>query len=84
MPDRGRTGGNAPFGLKASGVLEPSGPEIVLVTAGTASIEGADGAEPLELGPGEAAVVFAADGPYEVRPGPDSLVWRATAGDLAL
>lgn len=59
------------------------GPEIVLVESGSTTVVPADPHrnEPVRLAAGEAAVVPAAAGRYQLAPsGADSMVWRATVG----
>jgi mannose-6-phosphate isomerase len=60
--------------------LDPQGPEIVLVTAGRAELTGSTGPA-FTVGPGQAAVVAAADGPYRIDAGPGTVAWRAAVGD---
>ncbi|MEM9615828.1 MAG: mannose-6-phosphate isomerase, class I [Actinomycetota bacterium] len=65
----------------------PTGPEIVLVTAGEARLRPADGADreaELLVGRGAAAIVYAADGPYRLTAPAGTVAWRATVGDLSL
>jgi mannose-6-phosphate isomerase len=70
--------------------FDPDGPEILLVTAGSAVIELAGEARAptptptptLTLARSEAAFVSWSDGPYLVRAGEQATVWRAAAGDL--
>ncbi|MEZ5411734.1 MAG: mannose-6-phosphate isomerase, class I [Acidimicrobiales bacterium] len=63
----------------AEAVDAPAGPEIVLVTEGRAVVT-ADGAPPIELGPGQAALVTPADGPYRIEVREPGVRWRAGVG----
>ncbi len=56
-----------------------AGPEIVLVTEGRATLAAAGG-PPLELGPGEAALVTPGDGPYRIEAREPAVWWRAGVG----
>lgn len=61
---------------------EPAGPEVVLVTEGEARLvsEATPAAPPVVLGPGQAAFVAFADGPYRIEPVRPGLWWRAGVG----
>lgn len=63
--------------------VTPVGPEIVLVTNGTAEVRPLEGAEPATIGRGESALIAWGDGPYRLSTDADALVWRATVGDLS-
>ncbi|MDH4363546.1 MAG: mannose-6-phosphate isomerase, class I, partial [Acidimicrobiia bacterium] len=57
----------------------PAGPEIVLVTEGRVVLAAA-AAPPIELGPGEAALVTPADGTYRIEVREPGVRWRAGVG----
>ncbi|MGF1599343.1 MAG: mannose-6-phosphate isomerase, class I [Acidimicrobiales bacterium] len=61
--------------------FEPRGPEIVLVTDGSARLAASAGEE-LVVARGGAALIAAGDGPYRLDVGPGSLAWRAAVGEL--
>ena len=61
-------------------VAAPAGPEIVLVTEGTVTVAGDGGRPPLQLGPGEAALVTPHDGPYRIEAREPAVWWRAGVG----
>ncbi len=74
------TPGAGPDAAEAIGA--PAGPEIVLVTEGRAALVAAGG-PPLELGPGEAALVTPGDGPYRIEAREPGVWWRAGVGPSA-
>jgi mannose-6-phosphate isomerase len=57
-------------------LVEPAGPEIVLVTSGDVELHGADGSH-LQLGPGAAGFIDGGTG-YTISG--DGVAWRATVG----
>jgi len=57
----------------------PAGPEIVLVTEGRVALAAAGG-PPLEVGPGEAALITPQDGPYRIEAREPGVWWRAGVG----
>ncbi len=57
----------------------PAGPEIVLVTEGRAVLSSVGG-PPLEVGPGEAALVTPGDGAYRIEAREPGLWWRVGVG----
>ena len=61
--------------------FEPTGPEILLVTEGSAVVRVAGGGEKRRLGSGDAALVEASDGCYELELGPSATAWRAAVGE---
>jgi len=65
------------------GLLEPVGPEIILVTEGTAVLRPGSGAAECVVGRGQAAFVAWCDGQYRATLSPNAVVWRAAVGDLA-
>lgn len=74
------TAGGGPAAAEA--VDAPAGPEIVLVTEGRAALVAAVG-PPLELGPGEAALVTPGDGPYRIEAREPGVWWRVGVGPSA-
>lgn len=79
----GRTAATPGSGLDAAEAVDaPVGPEIVLVTEGRAALIAASGPS-LELGPGEAALVTPADGPYRIEARAPGVWWRAGVGPPA-
>ncbi len=66
-----------PAGVEA--IDEPAGPEIVLVTEGRVALMAA-GSRPLELGPGEAALVTPQDGPYRIEARAPGVWWQVGVG----
>ena len=66
-----------------SHIVDPAGPEIVLVTEGVAHISTANSQESrqqITLSRGEAAFVAYNDGPYRLSTTNDTVAWRASAG----
>lgn len=72
---------DGPAGLDGA-AFTPTGPEILMVTAGSLTIEG-DG-DPLKVVAGQVALVTPSDGQYRLRDGApgDTVAWRATIGQL--
>ncbi len=61
-------------------VVEPEGPEIVLVTEGRAVMEAIDGSKRLEVAQGRAGLASAADGAYRLTVEAGATAWRAGVG----